>query len=437
MLQTSIDMVRVPVGTGSPGAVRALERLRYQLLAGLLLAVVLPTATYHFANLGLAFRQPSSLNTIIGASFAYVMALYLYRRVATFPGVGALGYVMPAVVAAYGLVLALFFALRLDYSRFNFGVSLAISLGFLFLLSLYLRQHARENFYVVPSDHALTLVSLPGADWTVLSEPQLPAEKNAIIIADLRADMEEAWERLIAEAALKGLPVYHSKQVQESLTGRVEIEHLSENSFGSLIPNSSYRKIKRLLDVLTSLALLPLLVPLGFVVAALIKLDSPGPVFFRQRRLGHRGKIFHVLKFRTMEHASHGQHDSPRQAAITQARDSRITRVGQFLRRTRIDELPQILNVLRGEMSWIGPRPEALPLSEWYMGELPFYSYRHILRPGITGWAQVNQGHVADLEAVLEKLHYDFFYIKHFSGWLDLLILWRTLGIVISGFGAR
>jgi hypothetical protein len=275
MLQTSIDMVRVPVGAGSSGAVRALDRLRYQLLAGLLLAVVLPTTIYHFNDLGLAFRQPSSLNTGIGASVAFIIALYLYRRVVTFPGVGALGYVMPAVVAGYGVVLALFFALRLDYSRFNFGVSFALSVGFLFLLSMYLRQHARENFYVVPSEHALTLISLPGADWNILSAPQLPVERNAVIIADLRADMEESWERLIAEAAVSGLPVYHSKQVQESLTGRVEIEHLSENSFGSLIPNSSYRKIKRLLDVVTSLALLPLVAPLGLIVAALIKLDSP------------------------------------------------------------------------------------------------------------------------------------------------------------------
>jgi lipopolysaccharide/colanic/teichoic acid biosynthesis glycosyltransferase len=136
-------------------------------------------------------------------------------------------------------------------------------------------------------------------------------------------------------------------------------------------------------------------------------------------------------------------HDAPesgecaRNSAITQTRDPRITRVGQFLRRTRIDELPQIWNIIRGEMSWIGPRPEALPLSEWYLTELPFYTYRHIVRPGITGWAQVNQGHVADLDGVHEKLHYDFFYIKNFSAWLDLLITWRTIGIVFSGFGAK
>jgi lipopolysaccharide/colanic/teichoic acid biosynthesis glycosyltransferase len=160
-------------------------------------------------------------------------------------------------------------------------------------------------------------------------------------------------------------------------------------------------------------------------------------VFFRQIRRGYRGRIFHVLKFRTMRHDAPEPGDCARSSAITRTRDPRITRIGQVLRRTRIDELPQIWNVLRGEMSWIGPRPEAIALSEWYMTELPFYTYRHIVRPGITGWAQDNQGHVADLDAVHEKLHFDFFYIKNFSGWLDLLILWRTIGIVFSGFGAK
>src|SRR5690606_16681183 len=107
------------------------------------------------------------------------------------------------------------------------------------------------------------------------------------------------------------------------------------------------------------------------------------------------------------------------------------------LRRSRIDELPQIYNILKGEMSWIGPRPEAEVLSQWYEAELPFYRYRHIVPPGITGWAQVNQGHVADLAEVNFKLHYDFYYIKNFSPWLDALIMFKTIQTVLSGFGSR
>ena len=148
------------------------------------------------------------------------------------------------------------------------------------------------------------------------------------------------------------------------------------------------------------------------VIALAIRLDSPGPAFFRQQRMGYRGDPFRMIKFRTMRVDAPADED-PRLAAITDAEDLRVTRVGRLLRRYRLDELPQVINVLKGEMSWIGPRPEAIPLSRWYEAELPFYRYRHIVRPGISGWAQVNQGHVADVDDVLEKLHYDFYYMNY------------------------
>jgi lipopolysaccharide/colanic/teichoic acid biosynthesis glycosyltransferase len=123
--------------------------------------------------------------------------------------------------------------------------------------------------------------------------------------------------------------------------------------------------------------------------------------------------------------------------AFTEADDPRITRVGNVLRRYRIDELPQIINILRGEMSWIGPRPEAVELAAWYEDQIPYYSYRHTVRPGITGWAQVNQGNVAEIAAASDKLKFDFYYIKYFSPWLDALIAAKTLHTIVSGHGAR
>ncbi|WP_246684236.1 MULTISPECIES: sugar transferase [unclassified Mesorhizobium] len=161
------------------------------------------------------------------------------------------------------------------------------------------------------------------------------------------------------------------------------------------------------------------------------KVDSKGPALFRQKRMGYRGNIYEVYKFRTMKlSATVGDE---KEEAITKAADARITRLGQVLRKSRIDELPQAINILRGEMNWIGPRPEALVVSKWYEAELPFYRYRHTDRPGITGWAQVNQGHVAAVDDVLEKLHYDFYYIKNF---LDVLIVFRTVRTMLTGFGA-
>ena len=150
--------------------------------------------------------------------------------------------------------------------------------------------------------------------------------------------------------------------------------------------------------------------------------------------MGHRGKVFEVVKFRTMTVTTNGENAAD---SMTLPDDQRITRIGRFLRKSRIDELPQVINILRGEMSWIGPRPEAISLSLLYEGELPFYRYRHIVRPGITGWAQVNQGHVTDLGEIDHKLQFDFYYIKNFSYWIDMLILFRTLRVVFTGFGAK
>ena len=224
-------------------------------------------------------------------------------------------------------------------------------------------------------------------------------------------------------------------QIGESLSGRVEIEHLSENTLGSLNPNHVYLKVKEFVDWIAAALALALLWPVLALIAVALKLDSRGPAFFIQERRGYRGQTIQVVKFRTMKVGAEAA--GSRDMAMTQEGDPRITRLGRILRKTRLDELPQIINILKGEMSWIGPRPEAIALSDWYEAELPFYRYRHIVKPGISGWAQVNQGHVAEVDQVLEKLHYDFYYIKNFSLWLDLLILLKTVETVITGKGAR
>ena len=196
-----------------------------------------------------------------------------------------------------------------------------------------------------------------------LQSPDLDGLPDCPIVADLNADLEPEWERFLAEAAISGRPVYHYKQVWEAETGKVQIEHLSENGFGALVPSSAYQKVKRAVDFVISLACLPVILPLLAVCAVAIVWDSDGPVIFRQRRMGFRGNTFNVLKLRTMTDRHDGE---SRDLSITHSDDDRITRVGGFLRRTRLDELPQILNILRGEMSWIGPRPEAVSLSKWY-----------------------------------------------------------------------
>ena len=257
-------------------------------------------------------------------------------------------------------------------------------------------------------------------------------------VADFAApDLPDEWEAFLADAALDGRVVYQVQQLHESLTGRVEIQHLSENSFGSLAPARAYMAVKHLVDFLWALALLPVALPRhGGLRASPFAFTTARPCLFRQKRVGRAGRDITVIKFRTMRLVTDLDPED-RQAAMTGDGDVRITRLGAFLRRSRLDELPQLWNILKGEMSFIGPRPEAHVLSSWYTSEIPFYRYRHVVRPGISGWAQVNQGHVAEVDEVHEKLQYDFFYIKYFSPWLDLLILFRTVKTVLTGWGAR
>ena len=169
------------------------------------------------------------------------------------------------------------------------------------------------------------------------------------------------------------------------------------------------------------------------LVALLIKLDSRGPVIFSQERVGERREIYRVRKFRSMV-ADAEKHSGPMWA---QDNDARVTRVGRIIRKSRIDEIPQLWNVLKGEMSFVGPRPERDFFVKDLEKQIPYYGERFTVRPGITGWAQINYGYGATVEDAIEKLNYDLFYIKNMSIWMDLMIVLRTTKIVLFGRGAR
>ncbi|MDQ4087636.1 MAG: sugar transferase [Pseudomonadota bacterium] len=410
------------------------SRAGFQLGGGLLLAVLLPWAVR--VNLEVAELEWRGLQNSLGGTILALIAGYLgYRRLSRYPGVRASFYILPTFAASYGLVLAVFFFARLDYSRLHFSASFLICIFWYYVVYFNL-QRRRLQVGFIPGGDTERVTAIAEIVWVDLSKNGADTAGLDLIVADLRADLGDQWERFLADQALEGRLVMHVKQMEESLTGRVAIEHLSENTLGSLIPAIIYARVKRIGDFIAAVLALPLLAPFLLLIALAIRLDSKGPVFFLQERMGYRGRPFRMIKFRTMKADTPSGVD-PRVAAMTGAQDLRVTRVGRFLRRYRLDELPQLFNVLRGQMSWIGPRPEAIPLSRWYEAELPFYRYRHIVRPGITGWAQLKQGHVAEVDEVLEKLHYDFYYIKNFSFWLDLLILAGTIRIMVSGYGAR
>jgi len=406
-----------------------------QLAAGIAVCIVAPLLI-HTASLPLGLHDPEARNTAIASLIALLMGFSLHRSVSALPGTQESSGILPGYLIGYGLVLTGILLFRIDYSRAILVLGFTVTLGWFYLVYLLTQRRATLMLGVVEGGRSDLFTALGAVASLPLTLNQWPDGLDAVT-ADFRHDHSDAWEKRMADFVLAGIPVYHSKDLYESLTGRADLEHLSENNFGALAPLAPFQLVKTLIDRALALPALVILSPVLALTALAIRADSPGPSLFRQARVGYRGKEIVVFKFRTMRMAIDADHDGGRDRFITQAGDARITRLGRFLRRSRIDEFPQIINILRGEMSWIGPRPEAKALSEWYEGEIPFYRYRHVVMPGITGWAQVSQGHVAQIDDVKTKLQFDFYYIRNFSVWLDLLIIAKTVKTMLNGFGSK
>jgi sugar transferase (PEP-CTERM system associated) len=258
---------------------------------------------------------------------------------------------------------------------------------------------------------------------------------NRIIVA-----LDDRRGRLPVEMLLslksRGVLVQDGTEYYEQITGKILLESLR---LGTLVFSSGFHLsrflviYKRLASIVVSIVGLVLTLPLLPFIVLAIKLTSPGRLLYHQKRVGKDGTIFYCHKFRTMR----ADAEADTGPTWTDDEDPRITPVGRFLRTTRFDEIPQLWNVLKGEMSLIGPRPERPEFIEWLKQEIPYYNLRHTVRPGITGWAQIRYKYGSSVEDAREKLRYDLFYIKHMSPGLDVLIFFSTIKIILLGRGAR
>jgi sugar transferase (PEP-CTERM system associated) len=229
---------------------------------------------------------------------------------------------------------------------------------------------------------------------------------------------------------LGGVTFDHLASVYEEYTGKIAVENLRPSW---LIFSSGFRKNtlvkfgKRILDVIMSAVGLVVLSPLILLTALAVRLSSPGPVIYHQVRVGQNNRLFTIHKFRSMR----ADAEATTGAVWAQKNDMRITPIGRFMRKTRLDELPQLWNVLKGDMSVVGPRPERPEFVQSLTTQIPFYGQRHVVKPGLTGWAQVSYTYGASVEDALEKLQYDLFYIKHLNIPLDLFIIFKTIKTVV------
>ena len=416
------------------------QYLSVRTIVGWLIVSVVPAVLLFWGYIIADNIQLTQVHSVIASSSAVVLSIIGLERLTQFPGQKSMITVLPTLLSVgliVGLILLIF---RLPYSVYYLSTSAIIGVLFCFMSQIYLRAVTQVTIAYVPIGRCQSLLDITDVRWVRLppcfepaSHPRLPFHAVVADLAD--SSLTAQWEQLLAETALQGTPVYNVLQVRESLTGRLPIKHLYENNLGSLLPSQSYLLLKRLLDTLVILITAFIVIPIALLIASIIKWQNRynrESIFFTQQRIGQGGKLFTMYKFRSMVASAEANG-----AQMATSDDMRVTKFGSFIRQTRLDELPQFVNVLKGDMSLIGPRPEQLDFVKRFNETIPFYRYRHIVKPGISGWAQVMQGYASDEDETKVKLEHDFFYIKNFSLTLDLLIVIKTIQTMVTGFGAR
>ena len=256
-----------------------------------------------------------------------------------------------------------------------------------------------------------------------------------VIVKDIKSPDFKKYSKRIFDLKINGLKIMNYEEFNEDIQKKIDINQINEewilqsNGF-DILNNEMQRNIKRGMDLILALILMVVLSPLALITAIIIKCESEGPVIFKQTRIGENMKPFKVYKFRSMK-----LHDPKKHSKYTLDCDTRVTKFGKFMRKTRIDELPQLWNILKGTMSFIGPRPEWDILAKDYAEQISHYNLRHLIKPGITGWAQVMFPYGESLDDAKRKLEYDLYYLKHQDLILDVLIVAKTAKAVLFGKG--
>ncbi|EFL89575.1 sugar transferase [Ahrensia sp. R2A130] len=411
------------------------QRTNTQFFIGLGLALVVPALVFLLQSTQVwdeaTFTSSSTL-----AAIAVVLGYQFQRKLFRFPDVKAGSHLVAGFTISFGLVLGVAGLLRSDYSTVFLVTSYLTSLIWFVAMDRVRRTHSRLAMVILKGGRIPDFASIHQIEWNEIYRIDDYSPDMGPLVMDLRHPHDDHTLECVARLVLDGVSVFHTKRAFERLTGRVSIEYLSENEFGSLRPEQFYLRMKPALDWVMALLLVPLFATVLVPLALIMLIVQGRPIIYRQKRRGLRGKRFTFYKLRTMKTEDQNALQTSQEqiaALLTRFNDPRVTPFGRFLRRHRLDELPQIWNILKGDMSWVGPRPEAAFLSDEYQRRIPFYAYRHVVRPGVTGWAQINSGHVTELEATGVKLEFDFYYIKMMSPWLDFLVLMRTVKILILG----
>lgn len=377
--------------------------------------------------------------TVMWSILPYALAAHLLYRSVNMPAAEQRTLLLINTMTPYLLMVLIFALLQKPYARSALLLIAMLTTLWFWLVERYFQKQEKLQLIYLTALTPQKLTLHLGTDnkligqhielrlWAA-SDDIVPACDGALVSEDHQ--LNDCQKQQLAILKLNHIRLYSVAAVAESLTGRKSSITLN-NLLWQPDGNPAYDSFKRLVDLIIVIGLLPAWIPLGFLVAIAIKLDSKGSALYSQTRTGLHGQQFRIWKFRTMVE----QKNAPAQFA--QTNDNRITQLGQFLRKSRLDEIPQLANVILGHMSLIGPRPEQHTFVNEFAISIPSYPYRHLVRPGITGWAQVMQGYAASEEETAVKLSYDLYYVSHYSLALDLLIVVKTIKTILTGHGAR
>ena len=377
--------------------------------------------------------EPKRLSFALSFPIAFITSLWVSVTLLKLPRYDFHNRILVVNLIVFGLFIAVLAIARIHiYSRTVVVSEFVVTAMLLVIFFSIEKRLFPKVLGVLPGIDASEFENYP---WVKLK--QLRLEKPELgqldgIIANLGEGHGQKHTRYLTYIAQTRIPIYDINVLSEILWGRIQLTDLHIDDLDRFRPSIIHLAIKRLFDIVFVLSISPVALLLGLIISLAIKLDTPGPVLFSQERTGRHGKPFTMFKFRSMYDNKYDE-----QSSFAVKNDKRITSSGKVLRRLRLDELPQLWNVLKGEMSTIGPRPEQLQFTTHFDELIPYYGFRHIVRPGITGWSQVMFGYAATDEQTRTKLAFDFFYIKHISMWLDFVILFKPIRTIAIGSGAR
>ncbi|MGB9682713.1 MAG: exopolysaccharide biosynthesis polyprenyl glycosylphosphotransferase [bacterium] len=363
----------------------------------------------------------------------YLISSLIIPKIIRFPRIEHYSIIFTFITLFYLIIISIIAIGRFYYSRSFLLYAYILNLAWLIIAS-FIEKKRRLNLALLPFSISDELLNIPNINWYILDNPSEISNLYTLdgLVVSSQANLPPEWTRYTTNLLLKGIPIYNISEIYETVLGKIPISYFYEESIKGNYKSLATKFLKRLFDILLVIIISPFVLILSIIIAILIKLDSEGPILFKQTRIGEGGRTYKIIKFRTMH--INAEANGPRFASND---DPRVTRIGKILRRFRLDELPQFWNVLKGEMSLIGPRPEQEKFVEEFIQEIPFYNLRHLVKPGITGWAQIHQGYAAGIEETKEKLEYDLYYIKNQSIWLDLVIAFKTIKVLLIKWGAR